>query len=228
MNLKALNIENLNGFKVSDIFRLLYLSSFVRDKNILMETERTALNKQSLKLKMRLSKSEFNRFYSFLTENNLLSERKGRLILDSNIAKFGEIKDKPKEDRYIKIYIENIRYLYSIANPRDHKRISMLYKLIPYLHTKYNIVCSNIYETEKDSIKRLKIKELSAIFKYNELSFWRLIKYLGTLKDKDNIPILQVIDGSIVISPKVMYGSYTAYNLDEWIKLNDLFGIDIL
>lgn len=228
MNLKALNIENLNGFKVSDIFRLLYLSSFVRDKNILMETERTALNKQSLKLKMRLSKSEFNRFYSFLTENNLLSERKGRLILDSNIAKFGEIKDKPKEDRYIKIYIENIRYLYSIANPRDHKRISMLYKLIPYLHTKYNIVCSNIYETERDSIKRLKIKELSAIFKYNELSFRRLIQYLGTLKDKDNIPILQVIDGSIVISPKVMYGSYTAYNLDEWIKLNDLFGIDIL
>lgn len=226
--MKALNIENLNGFKVSDIFRLLYLSSFVRDKNILMETERTALNKQSLKLKMRLSKSEFNRFYSFLTENNLLSERKGRLILDSNIAKFGEIKDKPKEDRYIKIYIENIRYLYSIANPRDHKRISMLYKLIPYLHTKYNIVCSNIYETERDSIKRLKIKELSAIFKYNELSFRRLIQYLGTLKDKDNIPILQVIDGSIVISPKVMYGSYTAYNLDEWIKLNDLFGIDIL
>lgn len=228
MNLKALNIGNLSGFKVSDIFRLLYLSSFVRDENILMETERTALNKQSLKLKMRLSKSEFNRFYSFLTENILLSERKGRLILDSNIAKFGEIKDKPKEDRYIKIYIENIRYLYSIANPRDHKRISMLYKLIPYLHTKYNIVCSNIYETERDSIKRLKIKELSAIFKYNELSFRRLIQYLGTLKDKDNIPILQVIDGSIVISPKVMYGSYTAYNLDEWIKLNDLFGIDIL
>lgn len=227
MNLKALNIENLNGFKVSDIFRLLFLSSFVRDKNILMETERTALNKQSLKLKMRLSKSEFNRFYSFLTENNLLSERKGRLILNSNIAKFGEIKDKPKEDRYIKIYIENIRYLYSIANPRDHKRISMLYKLIPYLHTKYNIVCSNIYETERDSIKRLKIKELSAIFKYNELSFRRLIQYLGTLNDKNNIPLLKVIDDSIVINPKVMYGSYTAYNLDEWIELNSLFGIDI-
>lgn len=227
MNLRALNIENLNGFKVSDIFRLLFLSSFVRDKNILMETERTALNKQSLKLKMRLSKSEFNRFYSFLTENNLLSERKGRLILNSNIAKFGEIKDKPKEDRYIKIYIENIRYLYSIANPRDHKRISMLYKLIPYLHTKYNIVCSNIYETERDSIKRLKIKELSAIFKYNELSFRRLIQYLGTLNDKNNIPLLKVIDDSIVINPKVMYGSYTAYNLDEWIELNSLFGIDI-
>lgn len=228
MNLKALNIENLNGFKVSDIFRLLYLSSFVRNRNILMETERTALNKQSLKLKMRLSKSEFNRFYSFLTENNLLSERKGRLILDSNIAKFGELKDKHKEDRYIKIYVENIRYLYSIANPRDHKRISMLYRLAPYLHTKYNTVCSNIFETEKDKIKPLKIKELSAIFKYNELSFMRLIQYLASLKDKDNIPILKIIDGSIVISPKVMYGSYTAYALDEWIELNALFDIDII
>ena len=192
-----------------------------------MSTERTILNFDSLKQKMRLSDTEFFRFYSLLIKNNIILKDNGKLVLDSNIAVFGEIKDNCC-GRYIKIYTNDVRYLYSSSEPRNHKRLSMLYRLAPHLHIKHNILCSNIFETEKDSIKPLKIKELSAIFEYNELSFRRLIKYLGTLKDKDNIPILQVIDGSIVISPKVMYGSYTAYNLDEWIKLNDLFGIDIL
>lgn len=226
--IKALkNIEKSNDFRDSDILKLIYLCSLIGKNNILMDTERTILNFNSLKSKMKLSKTEFYRFYNLLLKNKIVLEDDGKLILSSNIAIFGDIKDNCCS-RYIKIYTNDVRYLYSSSEPRNHKRLSMLYRLAPHLHIKHNILCSNIFETEKDSIKPLKIKELSAIFEYNELSFRRLIKYLGTLKDKDNIPILQVIDGSIVISPKVMYGSYTAYNLDEWIKLNDLFGIDIL
>lgn len=192
-----------------------------------MKTERRILTIEFLKEKMNLSATEFKRFYDLLVKNDIVYENQGKLVLNSNTVVFGNIKDNCCS-RYIKIYTNSIRYLYESSEPREHKRLSMLYRLATHLHIKYNIVCSNIFEIEKDKIKPLKIKELSAIFEYNELSFRRLIKYLGTLKDKDNIPILQVIDGSIVISPKVMYGSYTAYNLDEWIKLNDLFGIDIL
>lgn len=192
-----------------------------------MDTERTVLTFDSLKEKMRLSNTEFYRFYRIVVKNNIILKDNGKLVLDSNIAVFGEIKDKYC-GQFIKIYVDNIRYLYERAEPREHKRLSMLYRLAQHLHTKYNIVCSNIYETEKDSIKRLKIKELSAIFKYNELSFRRLIQYLSALKDKNNIPVLKIRDGSIIISPKIMYGSYTAYALDEWIELNALFDIDIL
>lgn len=221
------NIEESNEFRDSDIFRLIYLSSLIGRNNVLMSTERTILNFDSLKQKMRLSDTEFYRFYSLLIKNNIILENKGKLVLDSNIAVFGEIKDKYC-GQFIKIYVDNIRYLYERAEPREHKRLSMLYRLALHLHTKYNIVCSNIFETEKDKIKPLKIKELSAIFKYNELSFKRLIKYLSALKDENNIPVLKIRDGSIVISPKIMYGSYTAYALDEWIELNALFDIDIL
>lgn len=191
-----------------------------------MDTERTVLNLDSLKEKMRLSDTAFYRFYRLLIKNNILKDN-GKLVLNSNIAVFGEIKDK-YYSQFIKIYVDNVRYLYSSSEPRNHKRLSMLYRLAPHLHIKHNILCSNIFETEKDSIKPLKIKELSAIFEYNELSFRRLIQYLSALKDEDNIPILKIIDGSIIISPKVMYGSYTAYALDEWIELNALFDIDII
>lgn len=191
-----------------------------------MNTERTRLNFDSLKEKMKLSDTEFYRLYRLLIKNNILKDN-GKLVLNSNIAVFGEIKDK-YYSQFIKIYVDNVRYLYSSSEPRNHKRLSMLYRLAPHLHIKHNILCSNIFETEKDSIKPLKIKELSAIFEYNELSFRRLIQYLSALKDKNNIPVLKIIDGSIVISPKIMYGSYTAYNLDEWISLNALFGIDVI
>lgn len=219
------SIEKLNEFRDSDIFRLMYLCSFARRNNILMDTERTILNFDSLKQKMRLSDTEFYRFYSLLIKNNIILENKGKLVLDSNIAVFGEIKDKYC-GQYIKIYTDNVRYLYLRSEPRDHKRISMLYRLAPHLHIKYNIVCSNIFE-EEDKIKPLKIKELALIFGYNKLAFRRLIQYISTLKDKDNHQILKIINGLIIISPKIMYGSYTAYNLDEWLGLNNLFGIQI-
>lgn len=192
-----------------------------------MSTERTILNFDSLKQKMRLSDTEFFRFYSLLIKNNIILKDNGKLVLDSNIAVFGEIKDNCC-GQYIKIYIDNIKYLYSSSEPRNHKRLSMLYRLAIHLHIKYNIVCLNTFEKEKDKIKPLKIKELALIFRYNELSFKRLIQYLASLKDKDNIPILKIIDDSIIISPKIMYGSYTAYALDEWIELNALFDIDII
>lgn len=148
-------------------------------------------------------------------------------VLSSNTAVFGEIKDI-YFSQYIKIYIKNIRYLYERAEPREHKRLSMLYRLATHLHVKHNILCSNIFEKEKDKIKPLKIKELALIFRYNELAFKRLINYLSTLNDKNNIPVLKIIDNSIVISPRVMYGFYTAYALNEWIELNTLFDIDII
>lgn len=192
-----------------------------------MSTERTILNFDSLKQKMRLSDTEFFRFYSLLIKNNIILENKGKLVVDSNIAVFGEIKEKYC-GQYIKIYTDNVRCLYSRSEPREHKRLSILYRLAPYVHIKYNVLCLNIFEIEKDKIKPLKIKELSAIFEYNELSFKRLIQYLLALKDKNNIPVLKIRDGSIVISPKIMYGSYTAYALDEWIELNALFEIDII
>lgn len=192
-----------------------------------MDTERTVLTFDSLKEKMRLSDTAFYRFYRIVVKNNIILKDNGKLVLNSNIAVFGEIKDK-YYSQFIKIYVDNVRYLYERAEPREHKRLSMLYRLAIHLHIKYNIVCSNIFEIEKDKIKPLKIKELALIFRYNELSFKRLIQYLASLKDKDNIPILKIIDGSIVISPKIMYGSYTAYNLDEWIELNALFDIDII
>ena len=192
-----------------------------------MKTERRILTIEFLKEKMNLSATEFKRFYDLLVKNDIVYENQGKLVLNSNTVVFGNIKDNCCS-RYIKIYTNSIRYLYERSEPREHKRLSMLYRLAPHLHTKYNIVCSNIFDEEKDKIKPLKIKELALIFRYNELSFKRLIQYLSTLKDKDNIPILKIIDGSIVISPKVMYGSYTAYALDEWIAINALFGIDVI
>lgn len=226
--IKALkNIEKSNDFRDSDILRLIYLSSFAGRNNILMNTERTRLNFDSLKEKMKLSDTEFYRLYRLLIKNNIILENKEKLVLDSNIAVFGEIKEKYC-GQYVKIYTDNVRCLYEKAEPREHKRLSILYRLAPYVHIKYNVLCLNIFEIEKDKIKPLKIKELSAIFKYNELSFRRLIQYLSALKDKNNIPVLKIIDDSIIISPKIMYGSYTAYALDEWIELNALFDIDII
>lgn len=226
--IKALkNIEKSNDFRDSDILKLIYLCSLTGKNNILMDTERTILNFNSLKSKMKLSKTEFYRFYNLLLKNKIVLEDDGKLILSSNIAIFGNIKDNCC-GRYIKIYTNDVRYLYLSSEPRNHKRLSMLYRLAPYVHIKYNVLCSNIFEEEKDKIKPLKIKELALIFRYNELAFKRLIQYLASLKDKDNIPILKIIDDSIIISPKIMYGSYTAYALDEWIELNALFDIDIL
>ena len=189
--LTSLNIEN-GDFNQPDIARIIYIMSYISNDNRLMLTERTPMTKDKLSELMGLNKKVFNTFFNKLIKNNILIEKDNYLFVNKEFSFYGSIKGNKYD--IIRLYKKNVRLLYNNMSSKEHKRLAILYLLIPFINIKYNIVCSNPLEEDKNKVQPLTIEQLSEYFDYNLKSFISLIDFLEDLKDKDNIPIIKALN----------------------------------
>ena len=204
-----LNIDNVD-FNQPDIARIIYIMSYISNDNRLMFTERTPMTKEKLSELMCLNDRVFKTFFNKLIKNNILIEKDNYLFVNKEFSFYGSIKGNKYD--IIRIYKKNVRLLYNNMSSKEHKRLAILYLLIPFINIKYNIVCSNPLEEDENEVQPLTIEQLSEYFNYNLNYFISLIDFLFSLKDKDNNPVIKTInntknkkDNSIVINPRVIY-----------------------
>lgn len=207
--LSSLNIENDN-FTQPDIARIVYIMSYLSNDNRLMLTERTPMTKEKLSELMGLNKKVFNTFFNKLIKNNILIEKENYLFINKEFSFYGSIKGNKYD--IIRIYKKNVRLLYNNMSSKEHKRLAILYLLIPFINIKYNIVCSNPLEEDENEVQPLTIEQLAEYFDYDLKRFISLIDFLFNLKDKDENPVIKTInntknkkDNSIIINPRVIY-----------------------
>lgn len=207
--LTSLNIENVD-FNQPDIARIIYIMSYISNDNKLMFTERTPMTKEKLSELMCLNDRVFKRFYNKLISNNILIEKDNYLFVNKDFSFYGSIKGNKYD--IIRLYKKNVRLLYNNMSAKEHKRLAILYLLIPFINIKYNIVCSNPLEEDENKVQPLTIEQLAEYFDYDLKRFISLIDFLFNLKDKDNNPVIKTInntknkkDNSIIINPRVIY-----------------------
>lgn len=203
--LKEINI-NKEIFKKEDITKVIYIASFMNYDCKLMLTERTPMSKITLKEKLGLSDYRFDLFYKKLIDNKVLTEKDGYIYFDNRIAFRGKSLDHT--DSFTRIYRDNVQKIYESIDVREHKKIAILFLMIPYLSLKYNIVCKNPYETNKDLIEPFEVEELSKLFGYNPKSFNRLINDLIKIDDKNGMPIIAKVvwkKTALIINPRFIY-----------------------
>ena len=75
-----------------------------------------------------------------------------------------------------------IQELYRVASPREHKRISILLDILPYINYKYNIVCYNPTEDNIELIKPIKMSDLCTMIGYDKTHSSRIKKQLFALR----------------------------------------------
>ena len=207
--LTSLNIENAD-FNQPDIARIIYIMSYIGNDNRLMFTERTPMTEEKLLEIMGLNDRVFKRFYNKLIKNNILIEKDNYLFINKEFSFYGSIKGNKYD--IIRLYKKNVRLLYNNMSSREHKRLAILYLLIPFINIKYNIVCSNPLEEDKDKVQPLTIEQLAEYFDYDLDWFISLINFLFNLKDINNNPVIKTVnntenkkDNSIIINPRVIY-----------------------
>ena len=207
--LTSLNIENVD-FNQPDIARIIYIMSYIGNDNRLMFTERTPMTEEKLLEIMGLNDRVFKRFYNKLIKNNILIEKDNYLFINKEFSFYGSIKGNKYD--IIRLYKKNVRLLYNNMSSKEHKRLAILYLLIPFINIKYNIVCSNPLEEDKDKVQPLTIEQLAEYFDYDLDWFISLINFLFNLKDINNNPVIKTVnntenkkDNSIVINPRVIY-----------------------
>ena len=150
--------------------KIIYLLTYMGyNSNILMyrhdvTSPMRPMTKDDVRKVIRLHRCNFGRFWDKLMGSGVICENeKGELVV-SDLFRRGKLTKKAKGDMAaIKMFTHAVRYMYEHIDVRSHKYLAYIYRLIPYINLKYNILCTNPLETDKFEIEPLTASELCVI-----------------------------------------------------------------
>lgn len=157
------NDLNLNQATIS---RFLYLATYIdyndREENVLVKHTKNNkieyMNKRDVKYLLNLGDTAFKSFYKEIKEKELLFEANGKIYLNPVYVNKGKSNFKDKE--YARMFIDTTRELYENCKPRQHKHLSYVYQLLPFLHYETNILCKNPEEIDINKLDKLHFTDI--------------------------------------------------------------------
>ena len=157
------NDLNLNKATIS---RFLYLATYIdyndREENVLVKYTKNNkidyMSKRDMKYLLNLGDTAFKSFYKEIKEKELLFEANNKIYLNPIYVNKGNSKFKDTE--YTRIFIDTTRDLYEHCKPRQHKHLSYVYQLLPFLHYDTNILCRNPEETDINKLDKLHFTDI--------------------------------------------------------------------
>ena len=208
-NLSETYFPNLSE---ASLARLLYSLCFLDYKGYLTApNSRTHLNEKRLKAIMRLSPSTFHNWFTEMIDNHIFILDDSGLIKVNNKL-FFRGRFKYEKDEYImKNSIECTKYLYESVNAKQHVALGYLYKMIPYVNIKYNILCHNPFETDIDNIEPITLSQLCTILGVQKQNINKLIATLHSYQINGVCAVSYITDdfikskSKIFINPKIYY-----------------------
>ena len=135
------------------ISRLIYLATYLDyDNNRLVERRGRSnepLFEKDIKEKLKLDKRVYKEFIEEVVSKNLLTFQDDGIYLSERFFCKGKC---PKDGRkFSRVYISTVRQLYTQVNPKQHKTLSHLFKLLPFCDFEYNIITK--HPNQEDSLK---------------------------------------------------------------------------
>lgn len=180
--------ENLNmsDLKPQTAARLIYLASWLTYDNNYLKINNVKMTRGKMQELMRLRDRTFTNFLKEVTTAGYLIKDNDSYRLNDEIFKKGEIKldAPPDKKRFVRMYIKGIRELYRMTPQEKHANLGYIFKLIPYVSRKYNIICHNPLETDKDKVVSMTVGEFCKAIGYDETHASRLIKIYDSITFK--------------------------------------------
>ena len=219
----------------AEIVKYIYLATYTKkDGYLISDNNNTYIDKKKMQKLLLLSKNPFLKFYNKLIKNKLLLEEKKSKIYKINIDMFwrGKRTDYKQQTGtemidYIRLYINATRFLYT-QNQKNCRKLIVAYQLLPYTNWKYNVLCTNIKETDKHKIDPLTIEEVIDIIGYNKKNIGRFKQDFYGIKYGENVLFKTVQDvpswgGSIIyINPMFAYRNKNLEDLGESFSIFDI------
>ena len=150
--------------------KIIYLLTYLDYKKNMLVIRGSAseqyrpMKKEDVRNIIRLHRCKFPRFWESLLGSGIISENtQGELIVCDSFCRCKVDRRSVNGMSKIKMYSRAIRYVYENTDVRSHKYLSYLYRLIPYINLKYNILCLNPLETDKYKVRPLTTKELCGL-----------------------------------------------------------------
>ena len=152
---------------ISNISRVLYLATYIdwnsNKENLLVKpgqfNKSYPMTRRDMQILLGLADRTFTNFIKNIKDNNILFEVSGMYYLNPDYFNKGKVKLKEKE--YTRLYINTVRDLYAQCEPRQHKQLSYLFKLIPKTHHLNNAIVHNPEEKDISNVKYMNLTDIS-------------------------------------------------------------------
>lgn len=217
------------GLTRQTITRFIYLCTFMNYDNKLVfgsskNKEDKLMTINDMKEVFMMSDREFNRTKESLIENNLINIKDHCVEINEKYAFKGKLEGgKLKTDNKVRIFDKTIKELYEKATPKEHKKICLLFELLPYINLKYNIVCENPDCENMKEVEPITLTELTEMLGFSTVQKMKKGLFDLTVNGEKVIGLFTIDDDSmILVNPRVYY---KGVKLEDVKLLCDMFSI---
>ena len=231
---KSLNIHcgsfyflNYNSLLEKEhLFRFIYLCTFMDYDNIILygngkNKEGKKARKKDLQEILKLKDGQFYPTLKYFIDNELILINEEEIKVNKKYCIRG--KKEKKEIGVTRMFDNGIKELYEKATTREHNKLSLFIKMLPYIHYESNVICYNPEVEDIEEVQRLSLVQLAKELGYSTPQ--KLKKGLMELKIKDESLIMVATINNksmIVVNPRLYYrGS----NIDNLVGVVNLFKI---
>lgn len=213
--------ELLPNIKDQSLVRLIYLSTICDYDGILPP-------KSVIKKKLKLSDKYWSYFFKEMRSNNLIleDEETGALCLNKDFFIKGSLKEMSDKRDCTRLFCNFIQDVYDACdNIKSINQISYLYKLIPFVNRRTNIVCYNPKEQDPEKVYPITLGEFCDMIGYSRKNARRLVSDLLSLKCNGQnligffVTNLNQTSWKIVVNPHIYYGGQNDKIYKEQIAL---------
>lgn len=204
----------------ASLARLIYLNSFRNFKdNVLMLTQRKKMKINNLQEVLKISRMSVNRFLDDVCPKYLKINDDKTIKPNKDFFCKGDIYNK----QWLRVFNSGIKALYEKCSGSS-KILGYIFMMMPYINYKYNVLCFNPEETDKEKIQRMTVAEFCDNIGFDRKHYKRLIAQYNNIvfdvkgkKEKfctytnDGI---NIIDSYITVNPSVIYGGEVK-NIEE-------------
>lgn len=164
--------ENFN-LELATISRIIYLATYIDyDNNLVLNNEyacghkKEFMTKKDIKRVMELSDRAFLNFFKEVTEKEILIEieKNKRYKINEQYFKRGKLsKEDKNRGNFTRVYIKTVRKLYVNTEPRNHKCLSYMFKLLPFIDLRTNLLVFNPNQ-ETEDLQKITLRDIGDFF----------------------------------------------------------------
>ena len=197
-----------NQLSAPTIARLFYTATYCNYDGKLSSGNHI-ITKDLLQKKLKLSDRVFYDFWKEVNEAELLLQNDdGSISINQNYFIKGKMKDSAQSN-FTRLYCKFVRNMYDNTPVRDHRLLSYFFRLIPYTNFKYNCVCENPTQADRNLIVPMTVKRYCEKLDYRSKDAKRLLQSMLEFKINGQYLIslcghsLNINDHLIFVNPRL-------------------------
>lgn len=216
-------VNTFPEMKPANLTRLMFLATHINYNNMLIDKKNKPLSKPQIQKLMKLNKTQFYDFWKEMEKFHIIKEIDNGFAINDELFFKGNIdpdlfRGNPLDTPAItRLYINGVQELYKKATPSSHKSLSYIFRILPFVNRRYNVVCFNPLEEDADLVQPMTLLDFADTIGYSRDQIKRLMRTLqeSTFEVNGhetkavgfaNINSFATEDSKIFINPRVYYG----------------------